>query len=140
MSTENALVVEQDRVVIYDELARDIISDVAWSGTPNYAAFEEQFEIISGTHMADPKESFYQGIAVMAIIKRKADDRLFGFEYWTPVSKHGEALIESNASENDLEFEVPDGFDWGGDYYPDIYVFLPVEPFTITGYKTIKEA
>ena len=88
--------------------------------------------------MADPNEGFYQGIEVMAVIKRKSDGRLFGFQYWTPIAKYSETEIEPNGEEVGLPFEVPDGFDWNNDYYPSAYVWLPIEPFTITGYKITK--
>jgi hypothetical protein len=138
MSTENTFVNEPDRVIIYDELATGVIHDVLYGEIPEVEeTFAEQFEIVKprGHFLADPTESFYQGIEVMAVIKRKSDGRLFGYQYWTPVSKHGEAMVESNGDQNGLKFDVPDGFNWDEDYFPMPYVWLPIEPFTITGYK-----
>jgi len=138
-STRNALVVEQDRVIIYDSLGEDVIWDqLEYSEIPERVqAFQELFEIVEPRRywMANPNEDFYQGIEVMIVIRRKSDSRLFGFNYWTPVSKHGEAQVESNGDSNGFDWDIPDDYDWNEDYYPNPYVFLPVEPFTITGYK-----
>lgn len=146
MSTENQVVDKGDLVVIYDDLAGDVIHDMlGYSGVSptRVEAFKEAFEVVPpkrGHWMADPDEDFYQGINVMAVIRRKADGKLFGFEYWTPIAKHAEVHIEANGDEHGLEFDVPDGFDWDNDYYPSAYVFQPVEPFTITGYKITEGA
>lgn len=99
--------------------------------------FLEQFEVVKprGHWLADPNEDYYQGVNVMSVIRRKSDGRLFGFQYWTPISKHGEASIEFDAEKHGFNYEIPEGFDWDNDYLPSPYVWLPVEPFTITGYK-----
>jgi len=143
MSTRDTFVNEADRVIIYDDLAENVIHDMLGYDMLDYEAgdttkaFMAAFDVVTptGHFMADPDEDFYQGIDVMAVIKRKADGRLFGFKYWTPISKHADVQIEANGDEHGLQFDPPDGFDWDNDYFPEPYVFQPIEPFTITGYK-----
>ena len=143
MNTENTFVNEPNRVIIYDELAKDVI--YAWLDPTKYPEsgqqFLDEFEFIKpvGYFLAEPNEDFYQGINVMAVIKRKADGKLFGYEYWTSVSKYGEAMIESNGEKHGFDFDIPPNFDWNNDYYPGVFVWLPIEPFTITGYKIITD-
>jgi hypothetical protein len=143
MSTKNTFVNEPDRVIIYDDLGHGAVfgdPDI-WDDKPKSDAFLTEFEVIEprGHFMSDPNEDFYQGISVMAVIKRKSDGRLFGFPYWTPISKHADVDVESNGHEHGLEFDPPAGFDWNSDYYPTPYVWLPIEPFTIIGYKITKK-
>lgn len=128
----DAFVSEQDRVIIYGDLARCVIH-----GWPEDAedpddtkAFNAAFDVFNNRIMADPNESFYQGIEFMAVIERKSDGRRFGFQYWEDISKHGEAYIESNGSDYGIEYRVTNY----GDYEPG-YVFLPVEEFMVIGYK-----
>lgn len=143
MSTKNTIVDEGHRVIIYDELAESVIYDTLGfpddeSGEAGEDAFKEQFELVKsvrGFFLANPRDVFYQGVDVMRVIRRKSDGALFGFQYWTPIAKHTEAVVEPNGDEHGFEFDVPDGFDWDNDYYPAPYVFLPIEPFTIVGYK-----
>lgn len=146
MSTLNAIVNEPNRVIIYDAFAKSVIHDqiayVEEDEKDSRDKFLEEFEVVKSPREyweANPNEDYYQGIEVMVVIRRKNDGQLFGFSYWTPISKHGESFVESNGdSFPELEFDVPDDFDWNNGYYPEPFVFLPVEPFTITGYK-IKE-
>lgn len=141
MSTKNTFVSEPNRLVVYDDLGSAAVNRWLAFGDDEYAEAAKEllelFEVIEphGHFMADPNEDFYQGIEVMSVLKRKSDGRLFGYKYWTPISKHGESSVEPNGEDNGLEFEVPDGFNWNEDYYPSAYVWLPIEPFTITGYK-----
>lgn len=131
MTEPERMVVEEDRVILRGELATDVISDVAWSETPGIDEFKESFEVLGDDFPGDPKESWYQGVTFTSVIRRKSDNRLFGFSWWTPVSKHGEPFIESNYEEHGIEVEYTK--DWepiGG----EPFVFLPVEPFTVTGY------
>jgi len=144
MSTKNTFVNEPDRVIVYDDLGSAAVNNgLEWVDDEveaTAAAFLELFEPVEarGHFMADPNEDFYQGIEVMAVIKRKSDGRLFGYQYWTPIAKHSETEIEPNGEQAGVPFELPDGFDWNNDYYPSAYVWLPIEPFTITGYKITK--
>lgn len=128
------IVNEPERVILRGELATDVISDVAWSETPSYEQFQELFEIVSGHHLGDPKENYYQGVTWTALIRRKSDGRLFGFAYWAPVAKHGETYYESNAEEHGIETEHDEDYNTIGG---DVYVFAPVRRFTITGYEIV---
>lgn len=145
-TTQNTFVNEADRVIIYDDLANNVIHDMLDFGDVEQAttdAFKEQFELVKpkqGHWHADPEEDYYQGIDVMVVIRRKADGRLFGFSYWTAISKHAEPYFEPNGDQHGLEFEPPADFDWDNGYFPHPFVFVPVEPFTITGYAPVKAA
>lgn len=129
------IVNELDRVIMCGEdWVKELIHDVAWSETRNIELFETDFEVVSGHHMADPKESFYQGVEFMSLIRRKSDGRLFGYPRWEPVAKHAEAPdVEPNGDDHGLEST------WNDDYTDYVtgpfWVWLPVEPFTITGYR-----
>lgn len=131
---KQAIISEPDRVILRGEWGGEVIYDVLWSDTENIAEFEAAFEIVPGYHMADPNESFYQGIEFMALVRRKADGRLFGYPYWKPVAKHAEAP-DAEPNGDDHGFEST----WNADYteYVDgpYWVWLPVETFTITGYQ-----
>lgn len=125
---------EPDRVVLVGEWATEVIYDVTYSGTENIGAFEADFEIVSGHHLADPGESFYQGVLFMALIRRRADGRLFGYPYWKPIAKHAEVEDEGpNGDEHG--FEATFNEDYTEYVTGPFYVWLPVEPFTITGYQ-----
>lgn len=138
MSTENTIVDDGNRIIIYDELAESVIHGYPEDADEGSEEFAAAFEIVKseqGLHFANPTDSFYQGVQAMRVIRRKADSKLFGFDYWKPIAKYDEFDLSCNGDENGLEFDVPDGFDWNNDYYPRPFVFLPVEPFIITGYK-----
>lgn len=76
------------------------------------ATFENEFELL-GAHLANT--DFYQGLNKMSVIRRKTDHKLFGFEWFDDISKHGESYYEPNGDEH--------GYDYGD------YVFLPVEQY-----------
>ena len=147
------LVVEDDRVIMRGGIGSSILLDVAMDDEPGVAEFNEHFERVYGTgendwHLA--AEDYYQGVNVMAVIRRKSDGRLFGYQYWTPIAKHGDSHYETNGTEHGfpcqwddeavaLAFEgeepaLPDR-DGPEDDPFDVWVWLPVEPFTITGYR-----
>jgi hypothetical protein len=135
------IVDEEHRVILRGELATDVIHDVMWSQTEHRAEFEQMYEIVSGHHLGDSEESWYQGVTWTALIRRKRDQRMFGFAYWQPVSKHGEALVEPNGDEHGIEVEYKrsQGHEYeavGG----QVYVFSPVREFTITGYEVVSSA
>lgn len=82
-------------------------------------------------------DDFYQGLNMVSVIKRRSDDKIFGFFWWDDISKHGESLVEANGEEFGLECNTDaDDFDWDNDYV-SYYVFVPVEPYPITAYKEI---
>lgn len=132
--SEQALIVEPDRIIMRGEWAHEVIYDVTYSGTENLPAFEEAFEIVGTKFMADPGEDFYQGIEFMTVIRRKSDGRLFGYQRWEPVAKYAEAPeVESNGEEHGFEYEYDADYTevLGG----EVFVWQPLEPFTITGYR-----
>lgn len=147
-TTRNTIVSEDSRVILYDELGETTIhGGLGYPYEPyqkDYeAAFEALFEVVKPAQelfFANPTDTFYQGVEAMCVIRRKADGNLFGFQYWKPIAKYDEFELECNGDEHGFEFDVPADFDWEDGYYPSPYVFLPVEPFTITGYKFPEEA
>ena len=134
-------VAEEYRVILRGSLATDVLFDVAYSGTPGIEEFNERFEIVKKTHLA--KEDYYQGLTVMALIRRRSDDRLFGYERFDDISKHGNASFhepngEQHGFDYDESLEVEPDEDGETDDMNEIYVWLPVQPFTITGYRFLK--
>lgn len=136
LALRNTVVDEGHRVVIYGELGETVINDVLYEFDEGYGGFSEAFEIDSHDYLAD--EDKYQGLNLTRLIRRKSDGALFGFTYWKDISKHGESSIESNGEDHGIEWEITPGFNW--DDWISVYVFVPVEAFTITGYRTIKES
>lgn len=136
---KNSFIVEEDKLVVFDELGEHLSRGI---GIPSNASeetisrFNELFEPVENLNtLGNPEEDFYQGITFITLIRRKSDGQLFGYEYFDMFSDGAEC--EPNGDENGYEFETPDNHDWENDYYPAVYVFLPVRPFTVTGY-TIK--
>lgn len=80
-------------------------------------------------------EDFYQGLNMVTVIRRKSDDKLFGYFWWDDISKYGEAMVEPNGDEFGLECDYnAEGFDWDTDYV-SYYVWEPVEAYPITAYR-----
>jgi hypothetical protein len=131
-------VAEEDRVILRGELATDVLFGTAYSATPAFDEFDALFEIVEGTHLAE--EDYYQGLRVMALIRRRADGRLFGYQYFDDISKDSKyTLQEPNGDEHGFEWddalEVELDEDGEADDLNKVYVWLPVVPFTITGYR-----
>lgn len=146
--------VEEDRVIMRGGIGSSILLDVGMDDDPGMDKFNELFERVKGpgksdNFLANPDEDWYQGIAVMAVIKRKSDGRLFGYEYWTPIAKYGDAHYEANGGDHGFlspwdDAYTPVGFegeepvakhaDGDEDDPTYVWVWLPVEPFTVTGY------
>lgn len=87
--------------------------------------FDANYEVVGNEFLGNPKEDWYQGVDFTAVIRRKSDGKLFGYGWWTPVSKHGEPYFEPNGEEFGLG--------------PDEFVFLPIRPFIVTGYEITKD-
>jgi hypothetical protein len=125
---------EVDHVILPEGLAHAVIyggdaDDWKWGESfdeERLAAFNEAYETLGNQFLGDPKETWYQGVTFTAVIRRKADGKLFGYQYWEAVAKHGEPYVEANGYE----------FDDAGD---SDFVFLPVAAFPITGYVIQKE-
>lgn len=122
----DAIINEPDRVVLVGEWGLEIIYYVTYSGTENLAEFLSEFEIVTGNFMADPGEDFYQGVLFMSLIRRLSDGKLFGYERWENVAKYNDAdEAQPNGDEHGFESESETPY----------WVWLPVKPFTITGYE-----
>lgn len=148
------LVIEADRVIMRGNLGRDVVLDVTAMHQVGVAELDAAFERVYGTARNDwhlAAEDYYQGVNVMAVIRRRSDSRLFGYQYWTSIAKNATAHVETNGDEHGfadqwdagapaLAFpgERPvrpeDALVAGDDDPFEVYVWLPVEPFTITGY------
>lgn len=124
-----------DKVALRDALGHD----VAWGDlehgdatTADKCDFKEAYELLEGEFHTDG--DLYQGSTLMRVIRRKADDKLFGFAFWQGGGKYGEADIEPNGDE---ENGFPNKYDFedGVDEDEVWYVFQPVELAPLTAYK-----
>lgn len=145
------LTVNEDEVVILGDAARDILfadkGEIIFSRESITDAQVEEFNslfaiLAEDNVLGDPNEDFYQGVTFIKVIRRLSDDKLFGYTYWTPVSKNGETYLEANGTDHGYNFpdELTDapGFNWDEDYV-SAWVFLPVKPFTVTGYELVEK-
>lgn len=109
----------------------DITDDIMMDETRNSRQQEEMdkfltlFEVVKpegyAVHLAPRKERYTNGdVNCMKIIKRKSDGAIFGYEY---AESQGDAYYGSNGEKY--------GLNKNNRY---AYVWLPVKPFTITGY------
>lgn len=109
----------------------DITDDIMMDETRNSRQQEEMdkfltlFEVVKpegyAVHLAPRKERYTNGdVNCMKIIKRKSDGAIFGYEY---AESQGDAYYGSNGEKYELN---------KNNRYA--YVWLPVKPFTITGY------
>lgn len=117
-----------------NELGNDIVwGQIDYGDAPEEvrAAWATKFEDLGDGHHTDGDT--YQGTTFMAVIKRKSDGALFGFDYWEGGGKHGERNIESNGD----ELGFPTEYDWqeGVDVDQVWYVFRPIVDHTIPAYK-----
>lgn len=142
MQKKPALVIEPDRVIMVgEEWPSEIVCGVQGSWTENIEEFNEAFETFGKgkEFLARPKEDFYQGATFMTVIRRKSDGRLFGYERWDAIGKNAssDAEPEANGDKHGLESE------WNEDFTECVagpyWVWLPVEPFTVTGYKFLEK-
>lgn len=94
----------------------------------------EKYKMVTQT-LAD--DDYYQGLNLTSVIQRLSDGKLFGYEFFEDISKHGETYIDSNGSDfgydGDCE-EDEDGFEVWYSYY----VFRPVEPWTLEAYRVVE--
>lgn len=109
----------------------DAIYGEIWSDSDFKTEFYENFEI-AGTYLAD--EDFYQGLNKTTVIVRNSDGKAFGYSWWDDISKHGESYVECNGDERGFETEYTEDYETIASYW----VWLPVEPFNITGYSVIE--
>lgn len=137
------LTIEPDRVIMRGDLATAALFDVAYDGTPGVEAFRDQFEHVDGPGgLWLAREDYYQGVTVTAVIRRLSDGRLFGYPYWQSLSPDDSAAdYEANGDKHGFD-DYRDEWCLKRDGYEDddlneVYVWLPVEAFTITGYRVI---
>lgn len=136
------LVSEPGRVLMRGLLSTEVIYGVTTKSTPGIDQFNELFEVVEGPGgkwLA--KTDYYQGLTVTAVIRRRTDGRLFGYEFWDDISNNGEAEIESNGGKHgfgdytDYRDEWCLTHDGETDDLNEVYVWLPVEAFTMLGYR-----
>ena len=106
-----------DSIVMDSDTAESVIYAILYG--PELEEFNLEYQIITDRALNDPDERFHEGVAMVTVIKRLSDNKLFGYPWWQQASNHGEPYNESNTDEGD-------------------YAWYPVEEFTVTGY-TIKE-
>lgn len=139
VTKKNSWEIVEGKVVLFDDLGSEIIYGVleptsSWSEVPQEIinSFFEKFEIVKGKFPGNPEEDYYQGMDFTRVIRDKDSGNLYGYTYWEDISKHGESFLESNGDEFGYDF------DWDDDYYPSVYVFLPVREFSVKGFEVVK--
>lgn len=121
------IISNDDGVVLFGELAENVIEGLFKDDDPEMSEFLEEFEFVGNTFLSDPKEEFFDQVYLMSVIKRKSDDKLFGFEYSISVP-------EDNSDESPYVYSS-DEMEDAPEVEDDGYVFMPVEPFNFPGYK-----
>lgn len=139
VTKKNSWEIVENKVVLFDDLGSEIIHDVleptsSWSEVPQEIinSFFEKFEVVKGKFPGNPEEDYYQGMDFTRVIRDKESGNLYGYTYWEDISKHGESFLEPNGDEFGYDF------DWDDDYYPSVYVFLPVREFSVKGFEVVK--
>ncbi len=131
---EHPLVPGGQFVVLRGEMGRDVLFDVAWSGTPGYAGFLEDFEVLKEDYLGEPGDAFYQVIQFTRLIRRRSDGRLFGAGYYE--SPGNDSMESGNEGMSPYE-ELGLSWDWESEE-PEPVVFLPVTRFERVGYEVDK--
>lgn len=148
---------ETDRLILRGDLAEAVISDASIdiSRGPEHwyreAPFEAvtallaDFEILQPPHGANgaflADTDFYQGVNAIRVLRRKSDCLLFGYKYWDTAGNDSWEADNSGNGDDHPGANLPEpdmnapGFDWDRDWPPQTFVFLPVEPYIITGYR-----
>lgn len=130
---------QPDKIAFRDELGHD----VAWGDlefgdatTADISDFKRAYELSGEEFHTDG--DLYQGTTLMRVIRRKADDKLFGFSFWQGGGKYGEADIEHNGDDHGFpsKYDFQDGVDEDEVWY----VFRPVELAPLPAYKFTEEA
>ncbi len=133
VSAKNTVVDLGDKVAIFDELGRAVVTnEIRYDAflEKEAADFYNKFRVVNDSRMlSNPNETFSEELDLIRVIERLSDGQLFGFEYSEDISEYGEAYVNPNGEEHGFDFE------WDDDYFPQVYVFLPVTPFTVTGYE-----
>lgn len=137
VAAENYFMEKPDMVVLFGKLAMNVIRGyISFSqDAPGTEEFLAEFEVPENFYLGDENESFNDYITRMHVIVRKSDGQMFGFKHWADTINQ-DVDYDSNAYQHDIEIDTTGWTDedWGSSY-PSPFVFLPIVPFTITGYK-----
>lgn len=138
IKNQGYIIDEPERVILFGEVATDFLKGYIFFSDkvdtdPAEKKLFELFELEDEFHMADDQlgARFPER---MFTLKRKSDDKIFGFQHPVDVTGQYEDF-DSNSDANDVEVDTENWTEDDWDGYPVPYVFLPVVPFTITGYK-----
>lgn len=125
--TREAFEDQDSRVITYDELTGDIFNykyNDEDEQSEELDKFLAEFEVVLPSRnsylLAEEVNFSGDSFECMVVIKRKSDGQLYGYKYYESVSNG------AWDSPNGKEYGITD---------PEAYVWLPVAPFTITGYK-----
>lgn len=105
----------------------DLIYEMQHLNTDIYG---EKYEMVT---QALANDDFYQGLNMTTVIRRISDGKLFGYQWFDDISKHGEAYIEPNGDKYGFEGYNEEQDNW--DTYVSFYVFEPVEKWAYEGYR-----
>lgn len=155
VTTVPRLLIEPDRVIMRGLLGDRAANATLINGTdPGSEDFYDAFEYLEGPggsdwFLADPKENFDITVKAITVIRRKKDGRLFGYTFRATVcvsdsggepepngEAHGfiypyeEAACLRFGDGEPVRITDPEAED---DPF-EVWVWLPAEPFTITGY------
>lgn len=132
----------EDKIAFRDELGHDIAwdsLDYGDSTAEQRAEFAASYEMVKNGSEAwfHTDGDLYQGSNLMRVIRRKADGKLFGYEFWEGGGKYGEMDMEPNGDDHGF----PSKYDWEDDVdqNEEWYVFLPVELAPLPAYKFVGE-
>ena len=132
------IVDQPDKIAFRDDLGHDIAWDSLDYGDATdeqKAEFEAAYEIVKNGSDSwfHTDGDLYQGSTLMRVIRRKADGRLFGFEYWEGGGKYGEANIEHNGDDHGFpsKYDFQDGVDEDEVWY----VFRPIVSAPLPAFK-----
>lgn len=133
LSTHNTTVDLGNKIAIYDLFGWKLIA-----GTVNddptletaLAKFKENFRVVNDHRiLGDPNDDFQNGATFIRLIERLSDGKVFGHVYAEALHNYGIMYINPNGASHDIFYE------WDEDYYPMVYVFVPVKSFTVVGYE-----
>jgi hypothetical protein len=83
-----------------------------------------------GSFMAENPIESYQGLAKVMLLQDNKNHKNYGYFFWEDIGKHSDGpFYEPNGDEYGLEY----GEDEDGEY--SYFVYRPVHPFPITGYR-----
>lgn len=138
IKNQDYIINEPERVILFGEVATDFLKDYIFFSDktetdPAEKKLFELFELEEGFNMADDQVGARYPER-MFTLKRKSDGKVFGFQH--PVDPSGQYEdFDSNGDSNEVEVDTDNWTEEDWDEYPVPYVFLPVVPFTLTGYK-----